>query len=228
MIAACNGKNEAAPVEDDNLGLKDATQKREANLAMIAEAKRVIKDGDLILRTGNDYSSEQIKLFSKKDKTYSHGGIAFYDSGDIYVYHIVPDYFHVKDKVRKEKLDSFCNPAQNLSFGVARYALDSTEVDVFHQYLDKQYKKKIPFDVVFNLKSNDSMYCSEMIKKGLALATKNRIVIPTDHFTDRSKYKMISQYFKVPEKRFAGMEFIPIDLLFVNPDCQVLKRFVYE
>lgn len=228
LLAACGGNTEVAQTEDDHLGIKSAEEKRAANLSMIEEGRKLIQDGDLILRTGSDYSSQQVKLFSPNDQTYSHGGIAFTDSGRIYVYHVVPDYFHVKDKVRKEPLDSFCNPANNTGFGIARYKMDSAEKRIFHNYLDKQYQKKIPFDVVFDLKTDDSMYCSEMIKKGLILATKDRIHIDNIKFLDRSKYKMVSQYFKVPEKRFAGMDYVPIDHLFLNPHTQVLKRYVYE
>lgn len=228
LLAACSGKSGEPASTDDNLGIRSADEKRAANLTMIDEVRNTIEDGDLILRTGNDFSSEQVKLFSQKDKTYSHGGIAFHDSGDVYVYHVVPDYYHVKDKVRKEKLDSFCNPAQNLGIGIARYKLDSAEKMVFRNYLQTQYEKKIPFDITFNLRSNDSMYCSEMITKGLQLATKDRIKIEIDKFNDRSKYKLVKQYLKMTEKEFIGREFIPIDHLFINPDCQVLKRFVYE
>lgn len=228
LLAACGGNNEAAQSEDDHLGIKTADEKKEANLAKIEEARKTIQDGDLVLRTGNDYSSEQVKQFSQKDKTYSHGGIAFHDSGNIYVYHVVPDYFHIKDKVRKELLDSFCNPVNNLGFGIARYKMDTAEVRVFHEYLDKQYQKKIPFDVVFDMKSDDSMYCSEMIKKGLILATNNRIHLGNIRFSDRSKYKVVKQYLKMQEKDFVGREFVPIDHLFVNPHAEVLKRFVFE
>jgi hypothetical protein len=228
LLAACGGNNEVAKSEDDNLGIKTADEKKVANLAMIEDAKKTIQDGDLVLRTGNDYSSEQVKQFSQKDKTYSHGGIAFHDSGNIYVYHVVPDYFHIKDKVRKELLDSFCNPVNNIGFGIARYKLDTTELRIFHEYLGKQYQKKIPFDVVFDLKSDDSMYCSEMIKKGLILATKDRIHIENIRFSDRSKYKVVKQYLKMQEKDFVGREFVPIDHLFTNPNCEVLKRFVFE
>ena len=225
-LAACNS-NSAPPPEDD-LGIKSGVEKNKSNLAMIAEGRNNIKDGDLILRTGTDFSSEQVKLFSKKDKTYSHGGIAFHDSGDIYIYHVVPDYYHVTDKVRKEKLDSFCNPVQNLGFAIARYEMDSAEIKIFRDYLDQQYKKKIPFDMTFNLASDDSMYCSEMIKKGLILATKDRIHIENEKMLDRSKYRLIIQHLKMKQKDFAGSEYVPIDHLFVRPDCKVIKRYVYE
>lgn len=226
LLAACN--NEAAKTDDEHLGIKSADEKKETNLAMIENAKKTIRDGDLILRTGNDYSSDQVKQFSLKDKTYSHGGIAFHDSGNVYIYHVVPDYFHIKDKVRKEIIDSFCNPVNNLGFGIARYKMDSSEIRVFHDYLDKQYQKKIPFDIVFDLRSDDSMYCSEMIKKGLILATNNRIHLENIKFNDRSKFKVVKQYLKMQEKDFKGREFVPIDHLFMNPHAQVIKRFIYE
>lgn len=228
LLAACGGNNEAAQPEDDHLGIKTADEKKVANLAMIDDTKKTIHDGDLVLRTGNDYSSEHIKMFSPKDKTYSHAGIAFHDSGNVYVYHVVPDYFHVKDKVRKELLDSFCNPAQNFIFGIARFDMDSSEIRVFREYLDKQYQKKIPFDITFDIKSNDSMYCSEMIRKGLILATNNRIQIETARFSDRSLYKLVKQHLKMTEKQFIGREFVPIDNLFLNPHAQVVKRYTYE
>jgi hypothetical protein len=226
MLAACGSNKQEA--EADDMGIRDVKTRKENNLSMVAEARTMIKDGDLILRTGTDYSSEQVKLFSKDDKTYSHGGIAFHDSGDIYVYHVVPDYYHITDKVRKEKLDSFCNPAQNLGFGIARYKMDSAETGTFRRYLDKQFRAKIPFDIRFQLNTDDSMYCSEMIKKGLILATNGRITLANDRLTDRSKYKMISQYFKVPEKVFANREYVPIDQLFLHQNCEFIKRFTYE
>jgi hypothetical protein len=225
-LASCNANNSSQP--EDDLGIKSAGEKRAANLAMIAAARQTIQDGDLILRTGTDFSSEQVKQFSKKDKTYSHGGIAFHDGDEIYIYHVVPDYYHVTDKVRREKLDSFCNPAQNLGFAVARYKMDSAEVRVFHDYLHEQYQKKIPFDMTFDLTSDDSMYCSEMIKKGLILATKDRIHIENEKFQDRSKFKLITQHLKMKQNQFLGREYVPIDHLFVRPDCQVIKRYIYE
>lgn len=227
VLASCNSNNASQQREDD-LGIKSAGEKQAINLAMINEARQTIEDGDLILRTGTDFSSEQIKQLSKKDKTYSHGGIAFHDGNDVYVYHVVSDYYHLTDKVRKEKLDSFVVPAQHLGFAVARYKIDSAEVKVFHNYLDEQYQKKIPFDMSFDLRSDDSMYCSEMIKKGLILATKDRIHIQNEKFQDRSKFKLITQHLKMKQNQFEGREYVPIDHLFDHPDCQVIKRYIYE
>lgn len=195
---------------------------------MIREAKSMIRNGDLLLRTGTDFSSEQVKNFNKTDKTYSHGGIAVIEHDSIFVYHVEPDFHYLTDKVRKEPVDSFFNPDKNEGFGIARYDLTEEENQQFLAYLDTQYRKKIPFDIRFDLKTDDSMYCSEMIRKGLARATHNRIQIPTDRITDKRKYKVIRQYFKIDNKAIAERDLIFIDHLFLAPGCSVIKRFVFR
>jgi hypothetical protein len=195
---------------------------------MMQDARKIIQPGDLVLRTGTDYSSEQIKALSKQDPTYSHGGIAFMDSGKIYIYHVESDYQHIRDKVRKELLDSFCNPAKNLGFAVARYTLAPEQKEQLLTYMEKQYQQKVTFDMQFDLATDDKMYCSEMIKKGLAQATGNKIIIATDHITDRNKFKVIKRYFKLTEKQIVTRDIIPIDHLYLNPWCTVLKRYPFQ
>jgi hypothetical protein len=45
---------------------------------------------------------------------------------------------------------------------------------------------------------------------------------------DKSKYKIIKQYFKLQEKQFVNREIIPIDRLYLNPSCTIIKRFTYQ
>lgn len=197
------------------------------NLSLIKEAKQLIHTGDLVLRTGNDYASDQVKDMSATDKTYSHGGIAVVENNEVYIYHVEPDFNHINDKVRKEIADSFFSPKHNLGFAIGRYDLTEPEVQTFTSYLNQQYEKKIPFDMAFRLNTDDSMYCSEMIKKGLAYSTKNRVQIEIGKIVDRNKYKIIRKYFKLDDEQIAKARIIPIDHLFLNPDCKILKRYVY-
>ncbi|HYF30632.1 MAG TPA: YiiX/YebB-like N1pC/P60 family cysteine hydrolase [Chitinophagaceae bacterium] len=227
-FAACGSKEETADSAGSDLGIKSAEERLAANLSMVAEVKKNIRDGDMILRTGNDFSSGHIRDISAKDKTYSHGGIAVREGEDVYIYHIDTEFGHSNDKVRKEILDSFCNPLKSLGFGHARYALDSAENKAFVAYMEKQYHNKTPFDLRFDVKTDDSMYCSEMIMKGLRAATNNRVQIETIRFYGKDKYKVIKQYLKIPESDFVGRHFVPVDHLYVHPDCQVLKRYVFE
>lgn len=215
-----------------NPSIDEIAQQRAEDLrrndSLIADARLKIVDGDLLLRTGTDYSSEQVKALSKSDKTYSHAGIAVKDSGKIFVYHIEPDFKYEHDKVRKEPLDSFLNPSKNSGFALARYEWLPGESELFLQYLDAQFRKQIPFDIRFDLATKDSMYCSEMIDNGLAFATGNRITIRRQRITDRKKYKLIRQYFKLNEKEIATRELILIDQLFLHPSCKLIQRYIFR
>ena len=197
------------------------------NLSLINESKQLIRTGDLVLRTGNDYASEQVKDMSATDKTYSHGGIAVVENNEVYVYHVEPDFNHINDKVRKEKLDSFFNPGHNLGFAIGRYDLNDTEIKDFISYLNHQYEKKVAFDMTFKLSTDDSMYCSEMIRKGLAISTGDRVLLDIGRIVDKDKYKIIRKYFKMPNEQIAKTKIIPIDHLFLHKDCTILKRFVF-
>lgn len=226
-LTGCNGTEQAAGNPTDVVAeeIKDV---RAGNEAMLDDARKIIQTGDLILRTGTDYSSEQIKALSKQDATYSHGGIAYVDSGRVYVCHVETDYFHVHNKVKKEPLDSFCNPAKNLGFAVARYTLTEEEKKRFLDYLDQREAQQVSFDIRFDLATDDKMYCSEMIYKGLAQATDKKILIATDRITDRNKFKLIKRYFKLTEKQIVTRDIIPIDHLYLNPWCTVLKRYPFQ
>jgi hypothetical protein len=223
LLTACGNEEKTVPAVIPQTQLV-----RVANDSMIAEAHSLVRTGDLVLRTGKDFSSEQVRDFSKTDKTYSHAGIALVKGDSIFVYHIEPDYYYKEDKVRKELLDSFCNPVKNYGIGIARYKLDEKEIERLMEYLEKQYRNKVAFDMEFSLKTNDKMYCSEMIRKGLLQATDKRIDIEIQKLNNRSKFRLIKRYFKVPEKRFVNMDIIPIDRLYLHPECTMIKQYLYE
>ena len=225
MVLGCAGNDTPAP---DNNSLIDVRQINLANDSILREAKTLIQTGDLVLRKGNDFSSDQVRSMSKDDKTYSHAGIALVKGDSILIYHVEPDFYYINDKVRKENIDSFFNRIHNTEFAVARFKLDTIETKVLINYLEERYQEKVAFDMGFDLKSDDKMYCSEMIKKGLAKATNNRITIEVQRMNDKSKYKIIKQYFKLQEKQFVNREIIPIDRLYLNPSCTILKRFTYQ
>lgn len=227
LFAAACGNHSPAP-EADTGNFIDIPAIRNDNDSMVAAIKLQLQPGDLLLRRGTDFSSEQVRDMSKEDKSYSHGGIAVLDSGQWKVYHVEPDFYYVRDKVRKEPLDSFLNSAHNSEFALGRYQLDSLERLQFLDYLEVQYRKGVAFDMSFDLKTDDKMYCSEMIRKGLLNASSGRIQIEIQRLNDKRKYKIIKQYFKVPEKRFANMEIIPIDRLYLNPACTLLNRSTFR
>lgn len=226
LLLSCKGEQPAVPAHKSE-PTPTLAQNEQINDSMLKDAAFIIRNGDLVLRTGTDFSSEEVKTMSIQDKTYSHAGIAVKDSYNIFVFHIEPDYYHHHDKVRKELLDSFIHPARNYGFAIARYHLDEKQETSFIHYLEKQFSNKVAFDTGFNLHTDDSLYCSEMIRKGLAIATHNKLIIASIRFNDRNKFKVISQYLNIPVKNFINREIIPIDQLFLNPYCTILKRYLY-
>lgn len=225
-LISCNGTGQPATAPD--VVAQEMQQVRQANDLLLKDAKAIIQPGDLVLRTGTDYASEQIKMLSKQDPTYSHSGIACVDSGKVYVCHVETDYQHINNKVRKELLDSFCNPAKNLGFAVARYTLTPEEKKKLLDYLEDKCRKQVAFDMRFDLATDDQLYCSEMIYKGLAQATNKKIMIATDRITDRNKFKLIKRHFKLTEKQIVSRDIIPIDHLYLNPWCTVVKRYPFQ
>lgn len=224
LLSCSEPKPSDVPKEE----LIDVSEMRSVNDSLVVDIKKKVKTGDLVLRTGRDFSSEQVKDMSKEDKTYSHGGIVVIENDSILVYHVEPDFYYKKDKVRKELIDSFISIDHNSGFGLARFDLSEKETGTFVNYMETQFQNKVAFDMTFDLKTNDKMYCSEMITKGLRTSTDGRIQIEIQRLTDKSKFKIIKQYFKVPEKRFVNMEIIPIDRLYLNPACTLLNRYTYN
>lgn len=163
---------------------RETIQKKEALLydyREIRSARHSVKDGDLILRTGNDFTSLSLRLFSRKDKTYSHAGIASVEDGKVYVYHAIGGEDNPNEKLRKDRFEVFCNPRTNLGFGIYRYDFSA----LIHQRLDsiikKYYQEEIPFDMQFDLKTDDRMYCAEFVYKSVIRASRDTNYLPVSH-----------------------------------------------
>jgi hypothetical protein len=219
-FAACGGtgspeKKSPAEIERDNI-------------AMIQEAAAFVQNGDIIVRTGRDFTSDRIREMAHSDNTYSHAGVAFIDSTGIHIYNIVPKEKNNLQEMRVESLDTFCNPVHNKGFGIARFALSPAEVDSFRNFFIAQYKKNTTFDFYFDLGNDTAMYCSEMIKKGLERTTHNRINIVPDTVRNVLKIAALSKFFKLPKERFVNLPVIPVDKIYANDSCKMVKQYVFN
>jgi cell division protein FtsB len=191
---------------------------------MISEGQQLLKDGDLVVRNNHDLTSQYIKQFNRHDKNYSHAGIVFYENGYPYVYHILPGPDNPGEKLRKDSLPYFSSPRKNFGYAIYRYKMDSSEIKQFKTLVTDWYKQGVVFDSALNLQTDKEMYCSEMIKKGLSLATNDRIVIETTKPTEKEILFFYS-YLRFTLEYAKTVELVAIDNLFVNPHCQLVKRF---
>ena len=193
----------------------------------ILEGQQLLKDGDLVLRNGNEFSSQLIKNFSKTDKTYSHAGLVFFENGYPLVYHILPGDQNPDEKLRKDSLKTFCNPRKNFGFALYRYDLDSIQLARLKKTIHMWYQKGIKFDSLFNLESDDKMYCSEMIRKALQIATDGSLVLNSTRPT-KQEADYYTNYLKLPASYIVRMNFIAIDNLFLHPKCRMIKRYEFD
>ena len=176
--------------------------------AQLELLKPIIHSGDLITRTGNDFTSESLKDFNQRDQTFSHCGVASIENDSVFIYHALGGEFNPDQKIRRDPLQIFGEAYNNRGIGIFRYNLSATEINQFIFMVKRWYGDGLMFDMKFDLKTNDRMYCAEYVYKALLAASNNRFSIPTSHI-----------------KNF---EFVGVDDLYLHPQCVELKRILYK
>lgn len=239
LLGACtssSGKNEGAPgafPQQAVAGFADSVMIRESGLTIaqmeaalkeVESARPLLKDGMLVMRSDNDYESLTLQNFSKRDRIYSHAGLLFREGDSFMVYHSMTGLENPSGTIRRDAFDSFVNPSQKTGFGLFQYQLHPAETKKLHTLLQKGYEAKTPFDIFFNLNSDDSLYCSEMIYKNLKTASGGRVVLPFSFILDFHPKIMGYKHNNVRFKRF---EYIGLDDLYLNPFCKEVRRVAY-
>ncbi|HEX8315619.1 MAG TPA: YiiX/YebB-like N1pC/P60 family cysteine hydrolase [Flavisolibacter sp.] len=194
---------------------------------LIKEAEVLVKEGDLVLRNGQEFSSQLVKSFCRNDQSFSHAGLVFFRDGYPLVYHIVPSDDNPTKKLRVDSLKNFSNPRKNFGFGIYRYDLKQEEISQLRALVETWKDKEVVFDSTFNLKTDDQMYCSEMIKKGIERTTKNRVTIPTTKPTEKEA-QFFAATLHLPIAYTSDLDVVAIDNLFVNPHCKQVRRFDFN
>ncbi len=184
--------------------------------ANIEQGRSLLHHGDLVTRSDDDFESLSLQNFSKKDRTYSHSGMAFKEDNNWFIYHCIAGPENAGSHIKREPFDSFINPVKKTGFGIYRYQLSSTEIIKLHMVYKNYFDEKLPFDKSFNLQSDDSMYCSEIIFKSLRKVTNNRVILPTSFITN-FKPKATGMRFK--NAFFKRFDYIGIDDLYINSFC---------
>ena len=193
---------------------------------MIEDGLSRLKEGDLVVRMNRDPSSRFIKYFNHKDKNFSHSGIVLFEHGYPYIYDIINGEENPDQKIRMDSLSHFCSPKRNLAFAVYRYDMSPVEICRLKEIVHKWHAKGIRFDSLFSLSSDDRMYCSEMVTKALTEATGKRIMIQPIRLT-LAEASCLTAYSRLPLSYTNGLPIIPIDALYMNPFCRLVKKYDY-
>lgn len=139
-----------------------------------------IKDGDIVLRAGNDITSNMLRQLNLRDKRFSHCGIAFHEQGQLWVYHSIGSESDPDQPMKRELLTRYWDTADNITIGYVRFDVGPKAIQTLYRTVDSFYRRQIPFDMQFDLRTDDRMYCTEMVAKALKLSMPYLSLYPTD------------------------------------------------
>lgn len=203
----CNSKDNHAIVVDRNDALRDKLALLDAHLHIFSAEKK-IHSGDLITRTGNDFTSESLRMLNRRDRTYSHCGIASVEHDSVFVYHAIGGEFNPDQKLRRDAFSDFASPVFNRGIGIYRYALPDTTVHAVIQVAQDLFHSNMMFDMNFDLATDSRMYCAEFVYKVFIKAAGRAVQFNLSHIK--------------------GFEFIGVDDLFLEPHCRMLEEILYK
>lgn len=174
----------------------------------IAGIKRSIQNGDLVTRTGNDFTSQGLRNLNQRDQTYSHCGIASIEHDSVFIYHSLGGDFNPDQKIRRDVIEYFAEPYSNKGIGIFKFEVADSIKQNFVLVSKDFFRLGIMFDMDFDLKTDDRMYCAEFVYKAFVKASGNKLVF---------NHSYIKQF-----------EFIGVDDIFLHPQCKLKAQLVYK
>ena len=199
FLAACQVRSSSIP--DDTIFLNKAADS-------IRTCLPLIRTGDLITRTGNDFTSESLRQLNRRDQTYSHCGIAIIENDSVFVYHALGGEFNPDQALLREYFPAFASPQYNRGVGIYRFPLSTTAVRQLTQTVQLLHRACIPFDMDFDLITNERLYCAEFVTKAYRAGTDGWLHFDTSRLGNRL---------------FAG-----VDDCFLQSSCRLVKRVRYS
>ncbi len=126
----------------------------------------VLKNGDLVFRKGRSIAS-RVVLITDRASSYSHVGVIYMLNEIPYVIHTVPDESENDiDYVKMEKLSVFFSSEKASRGSVFRLKEPYKNSAKLAALTAKSYfDDKIVFDDAFDLKSENKLYCTELVWK---------------------------------------------------------------
>jgi hypothetical protein len=155
------------------------------SVRQIREAVTKIKDGDLIVRCGRDFTSQSLRLLNRRNTDYSHAGIIQVENNHAYVYHAMGGEFNPNQALLRDALTDFIHPSTQSGFAVYRLESDSIYLLKLRSQILNDYQNKLPFDMNFDLASNDRMYCSEWVAHCMTTSSQNAILFDTSYIGNK-------------------------------------------
>ncbi len=207
FFIACKSRTPTNSSVNSENNKEDLNKTRRA-FAQINAIKPFVQSGDLITRTGADFTSESLRSLNQRDQTYSHCGIISIENDSIFVYHALGGDFNPDQKILRQPIELFAQPGDNRGIGIFRFDITPVLKQDIIAMSQKLYRQGVMFDMKFDLSTDDHMYCAEFVYKTFRWGTHEKLQFNTSHIRD-----------------FA---FVGVDDIFLHPLCHLEKRIVYN
>src|SRR5690606_8118673 len=112
-------RNAVVPGQENSAGPNEISITA-SSLEKIHALKKLTQSGDLITRTGNDFTSQSLKSLNRRNKTFSHCGIIKIENDSVFVYHTLGGEWNPDQKLRKDPFEIFADPVSNNLLGLFR------------------------------------------------------------------------------------------------------------
>lgn len=208
FMSSCNKQPKLNPL----IITKEDSIKKEQQISRafkeIRLAEKDIQTGDLVTRTGNDFTSESLRNLCRRDQTYSHCGIASRENDTLFIYHAMGGEWNPDEKLRRDPWKLFAEPYSNKGVGLFRFEMPDSNIARLINVMQHYYQSGLTFDMKFDLKTDDKMYCAEFIYKSYLKATDEKINFSKSHIGE--------------------FEFVGPDDIFLHPLCKRRAQIVYK
>ena len=191
--------------KDDSIKNEERIKKAIRNIHNLAP---IIRNGDIITRTGNDFTSESLRSILRRDKTYSHCGIAMIENDTLFIYHAMGGEFNPDQKLLRQTFYQFAEPYSNRGIGIYRFDITENQIEGILNTVHDHYYKPLMFDMDFDLSTDEKMYCAEFVVKSLQSGTQ--------------------QVLEFPVSTIGTFDFYGVDDIFLHPRCRLIRKIVYE
>jgi len=149
------------------------------NLHLIDSCKSLLRNGDIIVRTGNDMTSEMFREANSKDKTYSHCGIVLIEGGQPYIYHSIGGEDNPNEVLRRDDIKTWASPLHNSGIGILRYRFTTAQIDSLAAITRGYYNQHKKFDMQFDINNDDKLYCAELLYQTINKSLRKAVIKPT-------------------------------------------------
>ncbi len=122
------------------------------------------------------------------------------ENGYPFVYHSIGGEDNPDSKLRKDSAATFFTPVSNERLGVARLDLSASQINKLHAIVSRYWHVGVPFDLDFDLATNDKLYCAEFVYKVVLEATGNPDYFHLTHLLKRT-YVGVDNLYEAPHAR---------------------------